>query len=468
MQPERRWPALPDPPEQATPGTRDSRRVALVLAILVVVTIGPWLELYNSQHQPRLLMTRAIVEQGTLVLDTYRQELGIDRVEIDGHVYSDKAPGQPTAAIPFYWLADRLGFADDVEVRPSTYDGRDDYPAVYHVGAWWLSLWFAAVPAGILAATMFTRVSARYPHRGLTTALALTGATMILTFGSELYSHVLAAALAYGAWHLLAPLDGRPPRPVWAGLLASLAVSADYATGIIVLVLLLVLAAERRAADLLRFALAGIPVAALLAWYHQVLFGNAVQISYGLKDQDHLVLPPQHLVPVLFGSRGLVFTPVLFLGLWGLSVLIRQGREERREALTAGAVFLGFLLLQASWVNPWGGDGPGPRYMIPAIPFLAVPLAAGWHRRLGPMACAVGFTAMVLPLVTVSLVPEGGALITSHFTNIANFGVAPTIYEIPLGRWPGRLVYLAAVVLVARYALGVFRRHQVEVEPAPP
>ncbi len=438
------------------------------LGLLAVVAIGPWLELYNAQHRSRVLMTRALVEQGTFSLDAYRDQLGVDRVEIDGHVYSDKAPGQPVAAVPLYWLADRLEFADSREVRSSTYGERDDYPALYHLGAWWLGFWFAAVPAGVLAATMFLRTRAWYPRRALTASLALTGSTILLTFGSELYSHLLAATLVYLSWQLLEPLDTRAPHPAWAGFLASVAVSTDYATGIVVLVLVTHLVVNRRTKDLFRFCLAAVPVAVLLAWYHQFLFGRPWQLSYGVKDQDHLVFPPRHLVEVLFGSRGFIFTPVVFLALWGIVVLARKGGRHRQEALVAAGIFAGHLLLQSSWVNPWGGEMPGPRYMIPALPFLALPLAAGWHRRLGALACSLGAISMVLPLVTVSLVPSGGALITSHLSNLRDFGMAPTIYETVLGRWIGLATYLIVLSLAAAHAARVFREHQVAVEAAEP
>ena len=68
---------------------------------------------------------------------------------------------------------------------------------------------------------------------------------------------------------------------------------------------------------------------------------------------------PDTLADVLFGSRGLfLFTPVVLLGLIGL---VRRWRRDRDDGALLSLWVCGlFILLQAGWVNPWGGDGPGP------------------------------------------------------------------------------------------------------------
>ncbi|MDP1806446.1 MAG: CBS domain-containing protein, partial [Acidimicrobiales bacterium] len=80
---------------------------------------------------------------------------------------------------------------------------------------------------------------------------------------------------------------------------------------------------------------------------------------------------PVQALEVLFGTRGLfVFAPILLLGLGGLVALARRPGPERRDAVVGLLVFVAYLGLQAGWVNPWGGEMPGPRYVIPAIPML--------------------------------------------------------------------------------------------------
>jgi hypothetical protein len=78
--------------------------------------------------------------------------------------------------------------------------------------------------------------------------------------------------------------------------------------------------------------------------------------------------------------RGLLFwAPVLLPGLIALCGLLAQ-RARRREALLFLAIFLAFWLMNASF-NAWHGGGTfGPRYLVPAVPFLALPLVAAFER----------------------------------------------------------------------------------------
>jgi hypothetical protein len=83
---------------------------------------------------------------------------------------------------------------------------------------------------------------------------------------------------------------------------------------------------------------------------------------------------PRVAVELLFSPRGLlVLTPVLALGWLGAFLLHRQGR--RAEALLLGLLPVGFLVYNAAYAVPFGGFAPGPRFLVPAIPFLAVAIA---------------------------------------------------------------------------------------------
>jgi hypothetical protein len=69
---------------------------------------------------------------------------------------------------------------------------------------------------------------------------------------------------------------------------------------------------------------------------------------------------------------------VLVLALAGLVLLWRDGR--RAEALVCVAVPGLFLLLELGYWDPYGGDSPGPRFFVPALPFLSVGLAPAFAR----------------------------------------------------------------------------------------
>jgi hypothetical protein len=90
-------------------------------------------------------------------------------------------------------------------------------------------------------------------------------------------------------------------------------------------------------------------------------------------------VPRAHgLVQVLVGYKGLlVFSPVLVVAAAGL-VLLWQRR--RAEAAVCAVVTLLFLLSNAGYFLPYGGTSPGPRFFVPALPFLALGLPFAFRR----------------------------------------------------------------------------------------
>jgi hypothetical protein len=166
-------------------------------------------------------------------------------------------------------------------------------------------------------------------------------------------------------------------------------------------------------------------VAPLLAfdWW---AFGSPLRDAYVAKPTasvgavNFLPFSLHNALDLLFHARGLLrLTPVLAAALGGIFVLRRWGR--RNEAWMAAAVFGAFLIFDACYYLPFGGWTPGPRYMIDALPFLALPLAAALRRvplltlALGAISAATMFVATV----TVPELPESRPTSTwwAHFVH---------------------------------------------------
>ncbi len=191
----------------------------------MLVIVGPVVQKDAAQQASRYALTAAVVEEHTFVLDDYVQVLGVDRAFYEGHTYSDKAPGQPLLAVPFYALYRWVGGEQGPMLRVEG-----------NLGLWWLTFWFAALPAAGLAVLMYRAALRVAPDGALPAALGMALTTMLLPFSTLLFGHVLAAFLGFWAF-LLVSKDPSSRRVLLAGGLMGLAVTVEYTMAILALVL---------------------------------------------------------------------------------------------------------------------------------------------------------------------------------------------------------------------------------------
>jgi hypothetical protein len=81
-------------------------------------------------------------------------------------------------------------------------------------------------------------------------------------------------------------------------------------------------------------------------------------------------------------------------------VLYRRGR--RAEALTIGGVALATFAYNAGYYLPFGGDVPGPRFLVAALPFLAVGLAVALRERPAPTLGLAAASALLMVTATAT------------------------------------------------------------------
>ncbi len=188
----------------------------------------------------------------------------------------------------------------------------------------------------------------------------------------------------------------------------------------IVLVVLVAYAAARRRSLAVAFLSgASVPGAALLA-YHWAAFGSPFSTSYryehplaGRVSSTMLTFRPLDIARTLFWERGIfVLTPIVALAAAGTWVMVSGLRGERREGWTCLAVVALFALVPAVWTDTsagyTGGNSPGPRFIVPALPFLVLPLAAAigrWPRLFG-IAAVVSVLTMLTATMTAPAVPQ--------------------------------------------------------------
>lgn len=406
---------------------RDTLLIFCVLLLAYAYVLPRWADWSQTS---RLNLVRALVEQGTVRIDAYVDNTG-DYALYNGHAYTDKAPGPSFLGLPVYAAAlpivehpavssrlERMasGGALAGTLNPEGSGLRTDKVREF-VAQYLLTLVVIALPAAAAGALLYYFLQMFHLSRRLRLLITLGYglATPAATYAGNFYSHQLAATLCLVAFALLVWLrqgQGGAARALLIGLLLGYAVISEYPTALIAAALgiyALVLLPRGRVAWIIAGGL--LPVA-LLAAYNLTAFNTPLPVGYAhsalWQDQHQtgfvsITYPRfEALWGLTFGTfRGLfVRAPWLLLALPGFALWWWSG-QRRAEFWVTLVSATGIILFYASSVMWWGGFGAGPRYIIPAIPFLALGAApmlkALWEG-------ATSFSAVVVRVCCVLLV----------------------------------------------------------------
>ncbi|MFL5906632.1 MAG: hypothetical protein ACJ75Z_03425, partial [Solirubrobacterales bacterium] len=361
------------------------RRLRLTLQTLrsrpgvaAVVTLGVAWGLVMHQmgwaQTAHFAQVRALAD-GQAQIDQWHWETN-DKAWVDGHFYSVKSPGMAALSTPLYIAIKDLGGEKLARAAVDNED-RTAHPKWHPDGVvplenygynvarglrveaavqqetpivWALTLIAAVIPALLLLLGVRWAGDRFEPGYGTAAAVTLGLATIVMTFAAEFFSHVISAALGFAAFLvLMREREGPPSR--WAvaaaGLLAGLAVTFEFQTGLVGVVLFFYALSKRtdlwrRTAAYVAGAVAGaLPMLAFNLW----AFGNPLKLAYGYavsfpgaSGHDKLGLNSHGFfgitaprfdsaVELLLAGRGLlVLTPIVVMSIVGV-VLMRRRRH---------------------------------------------------------------------------------------------------------------------------------------------
>jgi len=378
------------------PWGRPRHELAL-LALVAVATLTPVYGI-NAQDVSRLCLTRALVHAH--LADDKCFEGQIDKASYGGHLFSDKAPGMSVLEIPT---------AEALRLQPIEHVDRPG-------GRLWGVRILSSGIAFLLCALLVGRVAEGLAAGcGGAALVAFALGTLIAGLAAANFGHVTAAALAFGAFLL-----AWRRRPLPAGLLAGAAVLVEY-QATVVLAIVGVYVALRGWRPLAAYVAGAVPGIALLLAYDQLAFGAPWHLSYKYVANSYVLEQEKGFfgvgVPRLFssyevfsGTEGLlVVSPVVVAALWGLALL---SRRYPAEAVVCAAVVAFFVVANCGYFLPYGGVSPGPRFLVPALPFLAVGLGPvfAWRPRL------TALLALLSVVATTALTLVWGANLPLHRT----------------------------------------------------
>ena len=356
------------------------RRTQILLFILGLGVYSYFYQAGGWNQNARFDLVRGIVEEGSAKIDRYHENTG-DKARLGGHYYCDKAPGASWLAVPVYGVVHAVGGGEDAG---STFLAAASYLA---------TVWAVSIPAAmalVMLFRLFGIMGLPLPAR-LAVSLAYGFGTLAFPYATLFYGHQLSASLLLIGFALLVEARQTPQarsRGFYfaTGVLLGYSVVVEYPALLAVAVLgayILWFVKPRQRLIPLAFGIA-LPVLALMA-YHAIVFGGPLTTPYEFSTQEHraqgffmgLGAPQDGAIRgVLISShRGLFYSaPWLLFALPGAAWLWRR-REFRAEAAVCLFVSLLFVWLNVSLVDWAGGATFGARYLILAIPFLAV--AAG-------------------------------------------------------------------------------------------
>lgn len=382
-------------------------------------------------------LTRSIVEEGRLTIDRYHYNT-VDKAFYNGHYYAGASPGPSLLAIPPYLL-----FKGVYQFVPRTilrqYDSAsyirekmggatapDDFVARYPFGELLLAhLMITALTCSLLSACTVILLYRLLGWMGLPETSRLivlviyAFGTLMFFYSTRLYAHVPSAFFGVVGFVLLYAIRHGRLEVTWgwvAGLALGLAVLMEYTVVPMVVGLGLYGVQVLRRRGLVAFFIGGmVPVGCLMV-YQYVCFGNPLTTAYNfpMSPDD----PGPHIDQMKVGFHG--FGVPSMAVLWGLSLspyrgvftympillcamyaLFKRLRDHSDPYLVEWRViaiaFVLQFLFNSAMLRFWsGGYVFGPRYLVPIIPLLMLPLARAFQEMPSRLIVVIGLLSILI------------------------------------------------------------------------
>ena len=413
---------------------RSRRLLMWRLFLSIFLTYVVFINFFGWNESSGLAMTRSLVDQGRLEIDSYCNLPGAgerrffeftgDRAYYKGHFYSTRAPLGPIIAIPAYTV-----YRTYYLLRHGHNVIGTGFPEKFAASALFVVTMSTSAFFGALLALLIFDLSRHFiktlRNRVLVTCLFAFG-TLIFNFATVAFPHTPSAFFVFLSFYLLYELNSKngkrqiKAKPRLAAFLSAAsfgcAVLHHYLVATMGLAFLFYVALSKmRKVILIPWLLGGILTASLFGLYNYEIFGTpfdwtqnhednqiftrgkvdkseiakkeslikyAPKIQWTISDRLIQVFRRISKRPMLmrqtrlliYPYRGLLlYNSILIFSFVGLVDLFRRDKLLSAVILFAFASNLFFNALHTDW---WGGGSFGPRFLVPTIPLLFVGLLA--------------------------------------------------------------------------------------------
>ena len=349
-------------------------------------------------------LTHSIVNEGRFEIDTYHDNT-IDKVYVNGHYYIAALPGPSIWAVPIYVVfkqiyplmpSSLLAQANSIQsFKQGELRERPFYRQVdqieFFLSQFALTIFLVGALSAVAGAVFysFARLLGAAPMVSLLTSIAYAWGTHAFFFSTTFFEQVLTGSLAilvfYFIHFFVASRRTRVRDWFTLGCLAGLLLASEYFGAILIFFFFLYIAFHLRGSGILFFCVGVVVPVLFFLLYNFIILGNPFDSpnfhlgeyfdfeKEGIAGMSYPRL--ERAIGVLFGnSRGLfIFAPITLLGLAGIWVGLHS-RQQRAIAAFCALVFAAGLIYNAAFCC-WDTASFGPKYFVPVLPFLILPLA---------------------------------------------------------------------------------------------
>lgn len=438
---------------------RSRRTYAIALFLILLVCYGYFLPKWADWGaNSRADLVYAIGDHGVLYIDDYHENTGdkacfpgpfaVDpndntRGDCAGHYYTDKSLGPSLVALPFYmvfkgiaalppvqrFIESGKGIGKVSDTLDNTGDDITPRKVYEYMALTFITFFTSAVPSALLGVVLFL-MAARFANKdsyAFLLALAYGLGTMAFPYSNALYQHQLASFGMFVGFYLLYQVIYEKAHLRWlwvvGGLFSLTAITEYPAIPMMGIIFLWAVYKMPNRLALYRVVIAAIPLLLLFAAYNYAIFQTLLPAGYQYSTNwqgEHttgfmsLEAPSLKLIERFYGLtfspvRGIfLLQPFLLLAIPGFYWMWKTRKTQQRDVVVvSGLVVAAFLLYNASSAMWWGGHTIGPRYLVPMLPFLCLPIIAAFNRLLAKFSGQVLVTVLVqlsIILITASLI----------------------------------------------------------------